>query len=222
MAMVRNEADILELTCRHLLNEGVDHLLVADNLSTDGTSEILDRLAAEDLPITVVDDADPAYRQSEKMTVLARKAGENGADWIVPFDADELWRGAHGSLRDAISSASTDMLSAPMRTFYPRPSLRHGTVIECMRWSRAIGDPKVAFRWNPSAVIGMGNHTVTGVAGHSESGRIRISHYPSRSWSQFRRKVRQGRDAIELATEDETICFHWREDGALPDWRLRL
>ena len=40
---------------RHTLGE-VDHLLIADNLSTDGTREILAKLVDEGLPITLTDD----------------------------------------------------------------------------------------------------------------------------------------------------------------------
>lgn len=84
--MVRNEQDVIETVIRHLLAEGVDHVLVADNLSTDQTRAILDRLS-EILPVTVIDDPEPAYRQSEKVTALARRAGEQGGTWIIPFDA---------------------------------------------------------------------------------------------------------------------------------------
>jgi glycosyltransferase involved in cell wall biosynthesis len=86
--MVRDEADIIEGTLRHMADE-VDHLIVADNLSSDGTRDILDTLA-KDLPLTVVDDPDPGYTQSAKMSALAERAAvEQRASWIVPFDAED-------------------------------------------------------------------------------------------------------------------------------------
>lgn len=87
--MVKNEADIIEQTIRHLLNQGVEHILVADNGSTDGTYELLQELS-KSLPVHVIQDREVAYYQSEKMMWLADQVTEAGAEWIVPFDADEL------------------------------------------------------------------------------------------------------------------------------------
>lgn len=67
--MVKNEADIIEQTIRHLLNQGVEHILVADNGSTDGTYELLQELS-KSLPVHVIQDREVAYYQSEKMTWL--------------------------------------------------------------------------------------------------------------------------------------------------------
>ena len=79
--MVKNEADIIEHTVRHLLSQGVDHVLVADNLSTDSTADVLASLSAE-LPIHVAKDRDPAHYQALKMGLLADAARRAGADWV--------------------------------------------------------------------------------------------------------------------------------------------
>ena len=97
ITMVKNEADIIDRSVQHLLKQGVDHVLVADNLSTDATPDILTRLS-RDHPVHVAHDRDPAHYQSWKMGLLAQAARRSGADWIVPFDADELWFGARGTL----------------------------------------------------------------------------------------------------------------------------
>ena len=47
VAMVRNEADVIETSLRHLVAQGVEHILVVDNMSEDGTPAVLSRLAAE-------------------------------------------------------------------------------------------------------------------------------------------------------------------------------
>ena len=89
ITMVKNEADIVEQTIRHLLGQGVDHILAADNGSSDGTYEILLELS-KILPVHVIQDRELAYYQSEKMTWLADRVMEAGAEWIIPFDADEF------------------------------------------------------------------------------------------------------------------------------------
>jgi hypothetical protein len=221
VAMVRDEADIIELTVRHMLGQGLDRLLIADNLSRDGTRMILDGLA-DALPITVLDDRDPAYRQSEKMTALANQAAKLGADWIVPFDADELWRASGCSVRDAIMATGAAALAAPVYDHHPRPTARRGSVVEQMPWNRASGWAKVAFRWAPGAVITMGNHSVDGVA-EPQWGSLLIDHYPYRSYGQYRRKVRQGQAGLQLAQIGRNEGpLHWHRLGVLPEWRLRL
>jgi glycosyltransferase involved in cell wall biosynthesis len=57
VATSMNEADIIGDTVTHLLDQGVELVLIAD-ASTDDTREIL---AA--LPVTVYDDTEPCHRQ---------------------------------------------------------------------------------------------------------------------------------------------------------------
>jgi hypothetical protein len=90
VAMVRNEADVIEAFVRH--NLGVlDGLAIADHGSLDGTAEILSRLQAEGLPLRVGQAAEAAFFQSRHMTRLAREtlAGDN-ADFVFALDADEF------------------------------------------------------------------------------------------------------------------------------------
>jgi cellulose synthase/poly-beta-1,6-N-acetylglucosamine synthase-like glycosyltransferase len=100
ISMLRNEADVVQLCLLHHLAIGCDNVLVVDNGSTDGTVAILRRLAHR-YPILWTRDDGP-YRQSEIITGLARDAACDGADWIVPFDADEFWWMRSGSLRKSL------------------------------------------------------------------------------------------------------------------------
>ncbi len=72
VSTVKDEADVVEWTLRHMADE-VDSLVVADNGSRDGTREILAWLADE-LPLTVVDDPEVGYYQSRRITRLADEA----------------------------------------------------------------------------------------------------------------------------------------------------
>jgi glycosyltransferase involved in cell wall biosynthesis len=109
ITMMRNEADIADLTIRHHLRIGCDRILAVDNGSTDETPVILERLARRDPRIQWTSDPG-TYRQAEIMTGLAREAFDLGADWIMPFDADEFWSCRPGLtipdfLRDAAGTA---------------------------------------------------------------------------------------------------------------------
>src|SRR3712207_6180913 len=89
ISMVRNEVDIIRLSVLHHLSLGLHRLLIVDNGSTDGTDEELKRLE-QDKRVSWTRDTSQ-YRQSEILTELAREAHRLGADWVVPFDADEFW-----------------------------------------------------------------------------------------------------------------------------------
>jgi glycosyltransferase involved in cell wall biosynthesis len=218
---VRNEADIIELTVRHMLGQGLEHLLIVDNISIDDTRAILDRLARE-LPITVVDDEDRANRQAESMTALANSAAAAGAEWIVPFDADELWRAREGTLQDTMSRTGAAVLVAPVYDHHPRPNFRRGSVVERMPWNRTNGLQKVAFRWQSGAAIGDGNHGVTGVDGEARIGELLIDHYPFRSWDQFKRKILVATAAVDALGDPKYAALDSYLLGQSPMWRIRM
>lgn len=90
VSIVKNEADIIEPFVRHSL-AWVDHHLIFDHDSTDGTREILRALQHEGLPITLFRDDAPGHLQQARSNHLTRLAAQaHGADWVLPLDADEI------------------------------------------------------------------------------------------------------------------------------------
>ena len=77
----------------------------APSSSRWSTREFLLNLASRDPRIHVALDEEPAYHQSEKMTWLAHCAWRAGADWIVPFDADEFWFAPGRSVAEALRAS---------------------------------------------------------------------------------------------------------------------
>lgn len=214
IAMVRDEADVIERSVRHLAGQGIEHIVVVDSLSEDGTGTILRRLSAEIPGLIVGDDTEPAYVQSAKMTRLADLASAAGATWVVPFDADELWFGAEGTLAEALAAADAPVLRAVMHNAFPAAD-GSGPLLD----TTAHFNVKVAFRPRPGAVVEMGNHEVLRPGVRAES--LRILHLPWRSFEQFARKSRTGAQAIALADTPEDKAYHWRRLGALDDDALR-
>lgn len=90
VSVVKNEADIIEAFVRHT-HAWVDHHLIFDHDSTDGTREILAALVREGLPLTLFRGDSVENLQQSRSNHLARLAFEQlAADWTLPLDADEI------------------------------------------------------------------------------------------------------------------------------------
>lgn len=213
IARVKDEADIIGDTVTWMLGQ-VDEVIVSDNSSTDGTRELL-----EQLDVYLLEDPDPAYRQSLKMTELAMLAAKRGADWVVAFDADEAWYSPFGRIADILGELPAAIATAAVYDHVPTALDPAGAPLETMGWRRRDAQPlvKVACRPLLPATILQGNH---GAAYNTETidGQLVVRHYPYRSAEQFVAKVRNGAAAYAAATEiPEHEGAHWRAYGRILD-----
>lgn len=218
IATVKDESDVIAGTLLHMADE-VDHMIVVDNASGDGTREILAELEWQ-LPLDVMDDPEVAYHQSARMSFLAAKAAERGADWIVPFDADELWYWRGGRIRDELADLKgVDIVEAALYNHFPSgidPIGDDPFETICFRQAKPAPLPKVAFRWRKGATIHQGNHGVD-LEGPTTriSGGLEIRHFPYRSAEQFVKKARNGAAAYAATDLPEHVGAHWRGYGEI-------
>ncbi len=120
ISVVKDEADIIEAFVRHTA-AWVDHHLVFDHDSRDGTRDILNGLVRDGIPLTLYTDDNLANLQEARSNALARRAAADfGAEWIVPLDADEVLCGpAPAALRDALSALdSAGPVSLPLWNYF--------------------------------------------------------------------------------------------------------
>jgi glycosyltransferase involved in cell wall biosynthesis len=215
ITMVRDEADILPWTFAHMLDQ-VDHVIVADNGSVDGTRDMLTDPSL-DGRVTVIDDPEVGYYQARKMTALAHQAGEIGADWVVPFDADEaFWL-------PVLAAIDADVINVRSYVHVPHRTDDAAELNPIRRIRYRLFDrepfPKVVYRYHPKAKLAQGNHSVKIPGARTiEAGSMR--HYQYRSLDQVKRKVRQGTTAYKATNLPVTEGAHWRQLAALDDDQL--
>ena len=223
ITMVRDEEDIIDWTLQHLLEQGIDHIIVADNLSIDETPWKLAALANSGR-VTVIQDDEPGYYQDEKMTRLAHIAANDfGAEWVVPFDADEYWYWTDGTLAEFFSKTTADIITATGWDHIatddddptePSPFRR---IIRRRQAPQKMG--KVAFRYHPDIHIDFGNHFLFNHPGR-QAQALNYRHYQYRSFEQLVTKARNGAAAYNATTLHPTYGAHWRQLGEYDDRML--
>lgn len=205
--MVRDEADVIRAAVEHHRLQGVDRIIVTDNGSVDGTTEILEEFAAQgfvDLRF------DPVHRkqQGEVVTAMARDAYTvHDADWVINADADEFWV-AHDhtrTVREVLEHTPRifQTFLVPVIDMTGAPALE-GTGLERLRYrdSRSVAElralgllshstPDAVHIGAPDVEVAQGNHTVSmpsrGTPARPDS--LEVLHLPWRSWRQYSRKV---------------------------------
>lgn len=219
ISVVRDELDVIPSAIEHLFSQGVDRVLVADNRSVDGTREYLQEIALKDERVHVALDEEPAHIQSEKMTLLAHFAQRRGADWLIPFDADEFWFARGSFLADYLRARprETNVVRADFHHMVPEVPSPSPFIEAKFVMDAAPSVPgKVAVRAHPLLEIWPGNHGASRV-GNVERG-LHIAHAQYRSPVQIARKVRQGTSASTLTGEDlNWFSPHWAAGSSLSD-----
>jgi hypothetical protein len=223
--LVRDEVDVLAAMIEHHLAAGVDFLVVTDNGSVDGTTDVL----AEYQRAGVLEfRVEPThnYDQARWVTDMARRAADvHHADWVINADADEFWFPRDGaSLKSTLAlipaqygtveAARENLVADPQLTGTWPYRLLLRDVLSLHERGGRIG-PKTAHRADPEVEIAMGNH---GVAGPSlgpayPAWPLMIWHVPDRSYRQYARKIANGGSSYAANTEHHPETgWHWRAE----------
>ncbi|MEP7183719.1 MAG: glycosyltransferase family 2 protein [Betaproteobacteria bacterium] len=232
VAMVRNEADIVEAFVRHNLTR-LDGLIVVDHGSADDTVKILVALAREGLPVSVLANAMPGYAQVEITTSAVRHAfARTAADFVFPLDADEFIKAPSRAAMERALAAIPPRTHGLMtwHTYLPDFGRPYRDVIASARGARRLPEErhqhgKVVvgrhFTTTPRAVIASGNHGVVPWHGARfedlephhviAAGDIAIAHLPFRNAPQFVAKTVIKRLARLAAGRDWSAQFDRRE-----------
>jgi glycosyltransferase involved in cell wall biosynthesis len=230
LMMVKNEIDVIESNINYLSTQDIDEIFIADNLSTDGTYELLQRIKWNGAcpPITLFRDEEVGYYQSAKMNKWSRDCFEKGADYVIPIDADEIWYSLDNSktLGEAIkTNDGIDVFVANSIDFIPTilDDFNQTNFIKRMNYKKVNSDSfsAVAFNYHQGYELEMGNHNIINHPGKRGQQILGIRHYQYRSFPQFVRKVQNGKTAYDNTNFPSFMGSHWRTLGSLTDQELQ-
>ncbi|WP_177179364.1 glycosyltransferase family 2 protein [Aliiroseovarius sediminilitoris] len=218
--LVRDEEDILEANLSYHLAQGVDHVIVTDNLSVDRSPDIIQPYVDQGVA-TYIRETDDTYSQSRWVSRMAAMAHEAGADWVIHCDADEFWMAPETSLKkwfarqwwhNIISANRHDFicLEDDGSPFWQRMVYRKSSS------TNPLGlplPPKVAHRANSGLTVAQGNHAVSGFLWpRIQMSNLEILHFPLRSREQYIHKIENGGRAYTNNTElDHSVGNTWRK-----------
>lgn len=218
ISMVRNEADIIRTNVLYHLSAGLDRIFIFDDGSTDGTDRILKKLARDPRVRWTSGGSNPDFRQGEVFTELAREAHQEGADWVVPIDADDFWYTRGGSLKGVLARSSAAVLEVRHIDFIQRREQRESSAeallhmtyrveepVERVRARELLEDRKISYigmarvpklinRTSATVAMVRGAHRVEGIDGPRErTDEVLCMHAPLRSRAVLEAKALSGR-----------------------------
>jgi glycosyltransferase involved in cell wall biosynthesis len=235
-AMVRDEADVIRPWLDYHLAQGVDVIIVTDNASVDGTTEILREYEARGA-LTLHHDPVHRKQQGTVVTAMAREAAVvHGADWVVNADADEFLMPVDRSLRlaDVFARlpASLGSFGVPVVNMVG-PVAERGAGIDRLVWRderdneqlREVGvlaqpTSNAVHVGDPDVTVVQGNHLVSiaSTGAPSPELALEVLHLPWRSWQQFEHKVEMAGAGYEASPDLSPSPNH----HGMRDWaRLR-
>ena len=237
--MVRNEETIIIESIGHLLQHlRIERLLVIDNGPSDRTPHYLARIARIDSRLRWR-SSPGVYDQGGLMSELAREAWAEGAEWILPVDADEFFDPGRGGFMPLLAAQGVGAFSVPVVNFvqsrlagylpgagwpdraletmvfaakphHPWEKARDFVESGIIPFVRIAYPPKHVFRASDTLSLEPGCHGAQGLAGE-----IRLwpgaafLHAPIRTFNDIHRRVEHGRRLAE-ADPDPAVGWHVR------------
>lgn len=221
-SLAKNEEDIIEAFVRQNLKY-IDHMYIADNLSTDGTRDILNALVEEGLPLTVLDDPEQGHQQNLKTTKAYQELAKTVEfDAIFFIDADEFLYGAPLVAPEGRYPGKFYHVERERYVIHD-PALTDQNVISRMTYKLKEPETNKSMIFHDrnafeNVEIGTGNHHVYREKKRKVHGvlpNLKLAHFPIRSKRQYLSKMVLG--WISLMLRDETVRFQEKPQGS--HWR---
>ena len=119
--------DIVPFLCGHYLRMGFAHLAFVDDGSTDGTYDLLQRIAKRTPRVSVKQVHIEGFEQPALMSEAVNGLVAAGHSIIVPFDSDEFWDVDGDTLRSILASSTEAVVEGYWVNFVQRTSRLNST-----------------------------------------------------------------------------------------------
>lgn len=210
-----NEEDVIETFVRHHAAM-VDEMIIVLHECTDATEQILQRLQAEGLPITIRYDHRPFYERTQSLAECIQDISVNTtAQWVLPLDADELLcSSSTRHPREELEGSNANTLyELPWKTYVPiqegggqqtdiRTRIEHRRTTEPTQFCKVL--VPTAITRNTFCMLGKGCHSLQhegSILPTTRHPALYLAHFPVRSESQIRAKVKR---ICTMRTQDPT------------------
>lgn len=209
---IKNEEDLIYKNMLYYYNLGIrDYYIMFNNSNDETTSEV--HKFEKDYNVSIIRffDTDIAYRQPERFGMMSNAAYNNGCDWIIPVDSDEIMvLTRHNTIQEYLNCFEpTKPGYIQLRWIDYQPGDFSGDITNYFTdWE--YRDPiqrqtgKIIVKWDKGMAWGDGHHLLTKGRHRIEVSTIAYyAHFPNRSYKQLKKKVYTiGKAFIETFGED--------------------
>lgn len=228
VSMIKNAADIIETMIR--ANSLIaDNFVIISHDNNDRTLKIIDLLKAEGFDITVIEENDHSYDQSDKIMRAIRYVLDNyQSDFVLPLDDDEILCSGSGDMtpediKNAVHGLDrNDLYYISWRNYIPTEEDNLSEVCITKRETFCFDDEpymtkkvlipaKIA--GSEDFMISMGNHDADSslIRNRVELKDLRVAHYPVRSAEQIVSKALVGwMNYLTMPDRDPDAGYHWQ------------
>jgi len=196
---IRNEERLIFNNLIYYYNIGIRDFYIMFNNSNGPTMEEIEkfRLLKNDVFIKTYEDKRIAYKQPERFTMMSNEAFNDGCNWILPVDADEIVvLRKHKNIQDYLSEFNKHeygYINCRWIDYHPGPDVKE-IKNYFTDWQYREINPrkasKIIVKWNPIMCYGDGHHLLTkGRNKICESIVTYYAHFPNRSLEQIKDKI---------------------------------
>ena len=205
VTMVKDECDIIYYQLNYYKNIGFKDFYIIDNNSTDGTLDLIKRFISENPQLKTYLEVDTTidYWQYIRINKLANMAHNDGCDWILPVDADELLfhneNFTNFNIYDFLNNnIDGDYIKFHWWYYRPNDSDDSNEINPFIRIHRRdkiqqSSQTKILVRWKNGMQISQGNHVLHSEENYKQiselSFKISYAHFWKRSLEQEKKKM---------------------------------